>query len=212
MAHRIIIMHDKTEHAGGAAKAPAAESHRKALEEAVVQMAVVSPRIFKHVKAQMVRNLDVPGQMRELGDSQMFVLHALSKSKHLPSELARLHNVTNPTMSRIVDALVDRGYVERTQDPEDRRCIFLQLTEDGKKVGAYLDRRFRDAMQQFLSPLTEEQLIDIRRAYRHLGSLLPEGSTDTETSPVENKARGEASDQGEAEAGLAATSNNYTRN
>jgi DNA-binding MarR family transcriptional regulator len=154
-----------------------------ALEEASSLIASVAPRFFRLVKARMVRDLDTPDDIRELGESQMWVLHSLTgepKGRHQNSELARHYNVTDPTMSRIIDALVRKGYVERRPDIRDRRCIFLEITEQGTDLARYINERFHRAIVQFLSPLTEEQLNDILKAYKHLGSLLPDTSQEQE--------------------------------
>jgi DNA-binding MarR family transcriptional regulator len=39
--------------------------------------------------------------------------------------------VSKQTASELVDTLVVRGYVERTEDPRDRRRVFLTLTDRG---------------------------------------------------------------------------------
>jgi DNA-binding MarR family transcriptional regulator/catechol 2,3-dioxygenase-like lactoylglutathione lyase family enzyme len=49
---------------------------------------------------------------------------------HLPSELG----VTKQAISQVIDVLVTRGYVERTEDPDDRRRISLALTDRGVEV------------------------------------------------------------------------------
>src|SRR5437762_9701240 len=110
MAHRIIIMYDKGEQSGGA-PATNTNRHHEILEAAASQLAVIGPRFFKAVKSMMVHNMELPEGVREMGESQMLVLHSLTRGKQLSSDLAERLNVTNPTMSRIVDSLVDKGYI-----------------------------------------------------------------------------------------------------
>jgi DNA-binding MarR family transcriptional regulator len=50
-----------------------------------------------------------------------------------------------PNVSRLVDALVDRGYVERSPDPDDRRSWVLRLTRLGSSRTA---RLMDDAIRQ----------------------------------------------------------------
>src|ERR1043165_3790452 len=129
MAHKIIIMYDKGEQSGSN-PVPSADinRHQEALEAAASQLAIIGPRFFKAVKALMVHNIELPEDVREIGESQMLVLHSLVRGKQLTSDLAERFNVTNPTMTRIIDSLVHKGYVERQHAIGDRRCIFLQLT------------------------------------------------------------------------------------
>lgn len=47
------------------------------------------------------------------------------------AELAEAEQVRPPTMSRIVDALVDRGLITRVVDPRDRRSVRIAATAEG---------------------------------------------------------------------------------
>src|SRR5437870_5524431 len=114
MAHKIIIMYNKGEHSGVAPTAPTgAIRPQEALEAAALQMAIVGPRFFKAVKSLMVHNMELPDNVREMGESQMLVRHSLVRGKQLSSDLAERFNLTNPTMTRIIESLVHKGYVER---------------------------------------------------------------------------------------------------
>ncbi|WAC56336.1 MarR family transcriptional regulator [Gordonia sp. SL306] len=50
------------------------------------------------------------------------------------SELAERESVTAPTMSRIVAALEEQGFVERTPDPDDGRARLLTPTPAGVEL------------------------------------------------------------------------------
>jgi DNA-binding MarR family transcriptional regulator len=50
------------------------------------------------------------------------------------AELAEAEQVRPPTMSRIVDALVERGLVDRLIDPRDRRSVRIMATDAGNKL------------------------------------------------------------------------------
>jgi DNA-binding MarR family transcriptional regulator len=50
------------------------------------------------------------------------------------SEVGDLLGVTNPAASQMIDRLVQNGYVERREDPADRRAKRLKLTEKGSEI------------------------------------------------------------------------------
>lgn len=52
-------------------------------------------------------------------------------------DLAHWRDVSLPTMSKMVQCLVDRGLVIRIPDPENRRAIQITLTPTGEQV--YID-------------------------------------------------------------------------
>lgn len=57
-------------------------------------------------------------------------------------ELAEAEQVTAPTMSRLVGALVDEGLASREPHPEDGRSVVLRATSEGRRVlEAGRDRR-----------------------------------------------------------------------
>jgi DNA-binding MarR family transcriptional regulator len=50
--------------------------------------------------------------------------------------LANLAGMTKQSVGEIVDDLVERGYVKRIPDPEDKRAKLICLTERGEKAQA----------------------------------------------------------------------------
>ena len=50
------------------------------------------------------------------------------------ADLALAEQVRPPTMSRIVDALVERGLVSRVADPRDRRSVRITATDEGQRL------------------------------------------------------------------------------
>ena len=51
-----------------------------------------------------------------------------------PTELFRSMMVTSGTMTNRIDRLTEKGLVRRIPDPEDRRGILVELTEQGRKL------------------------------------------------------------------------------
>ncbi len=63
---------------------------------------------------------------------QWLVLKNLSENDLLSqTELANLVFKDHPTLTRIIDLLCKKGYVERVPHPQDRRSFQLHLTEAG---------------------------------------------------------------------------------
>jgi len=75
---------------------------------------------------------------------------------------------------------VEKGYVERQPDADDRRRIYLRLTEKGAEISEYAHTKFRSSVSSFLSPLGDDQLRDITLACTHIATLLPESMYEYE--------------------------------
>jgi DNA-binding MarR family transcriptional regulator len=60
------------------------------------------------------------------------------------SEISERFDISNAAASQLVEKLVQGGYLDRTEDPNDRRAKQLQLTENGSKlVKNGIEERYR---------------------------------------------------------------------
>lgn len=108
---------------------------------------------------------------------QFQVLRRIWRGIASVSAIAEDSHTSRSTVSRAVDALVNKGLIARSQDPNDRRNVPLSLTAEGERVmnaiydetEAWLAERF-----QTLSP---EQAHQIAQAL----SLLRKAFTDSTT-------------------------------
>jgi DNA-binding MarR family transcriptional regulator len=76
----------------------------------------------------------------ELTATQYRILILLSDGEAMSSALASRLAVSPPSVTSVVDGLVNRGLVDRSHDLDDRRRISLELTEEGIKVLAVADQ------------------------------------------------------------------------
>jgi DNA-binding MarR family transcriptional regulator len=60
------------------------------------------------------------------------------------SEISDQFDITNAAASQLVDKLVQGGYLDRAEDPHDRRAKLLQLSASGAKlVNAGIQERYK---------------------------------------------------------------------
>jgi DNA-binding MarR family transcriptional regulator len=85
-------------------------------------------------------------RFRELGmnvtvDQWVLMKHLSEHEGMNQRELSEVLFKDTPTLTRIIDLLVQKEYVQRLSDPEDRRCFKVSLTDMGKaKVEEYQDQ------------------------------------------------------------------------
>lgn len=79
-------------------------------------------------------------------------------------ELARLEEVSAPSMTRTVNGLVDTGLVARTPDPDDGRRHLLTLTPDGEAMVQRTRASRDDWMVRRLQDLSPAELKTLREA------------------------------------------------
>ncbi len=91
---------------------------------------------------------------RRLAPPQMGSLMRMAAGPCTMSELARHQAVSLPTVSKSVDTLVRRGWVERWIDQADRRQTLVRLTPRGRRVLYAMRRRAERRLADVLAPLT----------------------------------------------------------
>ncbi|MDZ4766488.1 MAG: MarR family transcriptional regulator [Chloroflexota bacterium] len=88
----------------------------------------------------------------DLTPPQFYVLKTLTEhdGRCAIGQIARLHGLTNPTMSGLVKRLEALGLVARTMNADDRRSVYVTLTDAGSArydaVSAELLAKLRDAL------------------------------------------------------------------
>lgn len=86
------------------------------------------------------------------------VLEALHhKGRLLLGEVQRKILVSSGGVTYLVDRLVDKGLVERCDNPEDRRAKFVSLTRKGARFIERIFPEHAERLERALSSLTEEE-------------------------------------------------------
>lgn len=102
--------------------------------------------------------------MLELTFAQARALFMLAARKELTvSQLAKLLDVRNPTASILVQQLVERDLVTRTEHATDRRHTIIRLSSKGTEIGAGRRKARERQWQRWLSHLSDEELNALAR-------------------------------------------------
>ena len=111
---------------------------------------------------QELEQLEPPLSVR-----QFLVLQRIDAGTSRTTDLARTVRVTSPTMTRVIDRLVDMQLVTRETDAQDRRSLRLGLTSSGRRVLARHSRALSARIRQVLleeAGASEEELDGIDTA------------------------------------------------
>lgn len=105
---------------------------------------------------------------------QWLVLKNLSENKLLSqTELAQLVFKDHPTLTRIIDLLCKKGYVERIPHPQDRRSFQLHLTDSGAAKVTALRPQILEIREKAWENLSETDFEEFKRIlntiYKNLG-------------------------------------------
>jgi len=98
-------------------------------------------------------------------------------------ELAQASGVAQPTMTKIVAGLVERGRVERVADEADHRVSLIALTGTGHAVLNQWRARVAEALVPAFDDLTPEQMDTIRAALELIRPRIARGHQEL-TAPI----------------------------
>jgi DNA-binding MarR family transcriptional regulator len=100
--------------------------------------------------------LDITSEMPGFGASasEVLALTRLSESNVKQNELGAYLQLEKSTVSRMIDAMTAKGWVERTRDPANRRSQVVRLTLSGKRAARTVERVMRQRHERMLSRLS----------------------------------------------------------
>ena len=87
------------------------------------------------------------------------ILKLLEENKHLyVTEFVDILCITKSQMTALVDKLINMGYVNRTNDINDRRKIYISASKEGKKVVSRINSAVEKQIDNHLLKLDQEEL------------------------------------------------------
>jgi DNA-binding MarR family transcriptional regulator len=103
--------------------------------------------------ARLMKQFAAEDIWQDLSIREYDVLYTPSKCRE-PVRIGELHRhvlLSQPALSRMVDRLVERGFVERCPDPTDGRGVRLSLTEAGRDQQRQIGRRHARSVARALT-------------------------------------------------------------
>lgn len=143
---------------------------------------VVTSALLRHAHATygmaMRRALENEGY-DDIPRNGMYVIGGLAMGEgNVPlGDLIRQLRVSKQAASQLVDTLVTRGYLQRTEDEHDRRRLVVTLTERGH-AAAKIQAKIRKILDQRLTRSVGTTNLEITR--RTLAALIDLGRQDSD--------------------------------
>lgn len=136
-------------------------SGKQSLSEEPAKISLLLYRISQGIN-KLIRE---KGKENDVSSTQIQTLIFLSgahpKNKNVGSIATRLQ-IAQPTVSRVVDSLVNKGLVNRERSEVDRRKIQLELTEQGKSVTEGINE-ISETLQGIVRTLEEDRQHELSR-------------------------------------------------
>ncbi len=132
---------------------------------------------------RIIRAVDIHSkklsQEHRITAPQMICLYSLQKNAPMTqSQLAKDVDLGMSTINGIVDRLASKGWIIRTRDEEDRRKVFLELTDSGKVKAYEAPALLQDKLSVALQALPELEQAAIALSLERIVELMGVGHLD----------------------------------
>lgn len=143
--------------------------------------------LILHDVARLLRtNFD--RRVRDMGltRSQWWVLTHLYREDGLTqTELAELMEIEKPSLGRLLDRLEAKKWIERADDPKDRRVNRVYLTVDVRPMVREMRQHASDVRQHALGGLSDNQREQLVDTLLQIKENLQEPDTPPVTEPLQ---------------------------
>ncbi|WCN39587.1 MarR family winged helix-turn-helix transcriptional regulator [Aneurinibacillus uraniidurans] len=103
---------------------------------------------------------------------QFYILHLLSKKeKFMVTEMASKMGVKPSAITVMIERLYKNRLVSRDRDENDRRVVFIHLTEEGKEVLQKAKQRRFEIISQYFKHLEADELESLIAIYEKLARI-----------------------------------------
>ncbi|ALC80243.1 MULTISPECIES: MarR family winged helix-turn-helix transcriptional regulator [Bacillus] len=117
-------------------------------------------------KQQLISDLTV--------DQHYTMRFVASNGECTSTELAQHFDVEKSAVTSIIKRLVDKKLISRRRDQNDRRVVYLSLTEEGRKLYDECEERIYKIVGNFISKFNDEEISGFIKTYEKLNRLLAE--------------------------------------
>jgi MarR family transcriptional regulator, organic hydroperoxide resistance regulator len=106
--------------------------------------------------------------------AQFNVLDPLLDGPLTVGQVAEAAGVAPPTATRMLDGLVERGFVSRAADAADRRAVIMSLTPAGRRAATAKAREYDRLRKQVGAVLEPDEQRLAAQLLRRLGEVIEE--------------------------------------
>jgi MarR family transcriptional repressor of emrRAB len=144
-------------------------------------------RLLLHIGREMAAGFEQQIRPYGLAEAEFRVLTTLFSqpdgAAH-PSDLCVRASQSPANMSRISDALVDRGLITRVSSVHDRRRMVLRITDEGEKFVRDLLPTLHVSLRRMLKDFPESEQRQMVAQLKRLGAGLDQLSATAMTEPA----------------------------
>jgi len=118
-----------------------------------------------------------------LTTSKLLVLQTIDEQGEVTiGKIAEAVNLTQATITTIIDSLQNAGYVQRERSTSDKRKVFVTLTEDGRETLVAAPTALHQRFSEGFEELEDWEQMQIAAVLKRLSTIL--GAERIDAAPV----------------------------
>lgn len=139
---------------------------------------IIQELIDRYVSVSFVVNKKAESLLKcqmgeDLTTDQHYILSYIHQSRECTSsELADAFDVNKSAITAIINRLADRGLIERTRDENDRRVVYLTLSDQGKELHKKTQEKVHLLVESFITQFDETEITNFINTYEKLALIL----------------------------------------
>ncbi|MBA2873746.1 MarR family winged helix-turn-helix transcriptional regulator [Thermaerobacillus caldiproteolyticus] len=111
----------------------------------------------------------------DMTNDQYYLLRYVKKRETCTStELASVFGVNKSAITAMMNRLVDKGLIQRTRDENDRRVVYLTLTEKGNEWFVKTEEKIHKLVESLIMKFSEQEIESFIQTYEKLARILQE--------------------------------------
>lgn len=136
--------------------------------------------INRYLDAYMVVTRQISARVKEripegLTNDQFIILRLINSQELCTSTfLAEAVAVGKSSITAIINRLDEAGLIQRTRDENDRRQVYLTLTEHGKSVHQTAEKQVQEVISPYLFDFEEKDIEKFITMFEKLAFLMHE--------------------------------------
>lgn len=140
-----------------------AESRREVLNKLIGIMPMLRNQLWKPMEAKC------RGISKSQGVAIQILLHFGAMNM---TRLSESMYVSNQQMTRIIDGLVEKGFVERFNDPKNRRIVMIRITSEGIQFTKQLQEKALDLMVESFRKISDDEILVLNDAVGQIERII----------------------------------------
>jgi DNA-binding MarR family transcriptional regulator len=143
---------------------------RRNIDDLIERYLSVSFIVMKKAAALVKCELD-----EDMTNDQYYLLRYIKKkAKCTSTELASMFGVNKSAITAMTNRLVKKGLIQRMHNQNDRRVVYLTLTERGNEWITETEEKIHKLVESFITKFSEEEIETFIQTYEKLARILQE--------------------------------------